>query len=78
MEHIDYKKIAKDIRGYNLMDKLMERCTIVIEGGVARSTIYKALSQGPITDPLEKILEAAEAIVAEHKAKIEQLTEMVA
>ena len=73
-----HEQIAKDIRGYNLFDRLYDRCQVVIDGGCARSTVYKALSQGAITDTLEKILEAAAAIVAEHKAKIEQLTEMVA
>ena len=73
MQHIDHIKIAKDVKGYNLFDKVKDRCAIVIEGGVARSTIYKALSQGPVTDTLEKILEAGAAVVAEHEAKIEQL-----
>lgn len=74
MQHIDHIKIAKDVKGYNLFDKVKDRCSIVIDGGVARSTIYKALSQGPVTDTLEKILEAGAAVVAEHEAKIEQLT----
>jgi len=72
-----HEQIAKDIRGYNLFARLYDRCQIVIDGGCARSTVYKALSQGPATATLEKILEAGAAIVAEHKAKIEQL-EMVA
>ena len=75
---MDHRKIAKDVKGYNLFEKVRERCNVVIEGGVARSTIYKALSQGPVTDTLEKILEAGAFVVAEHEAKIEQLTEVVA
>ncbi len=75
---MDHKKIAKDVKGYNLFGDVQGRCMLVIKGGVARSTIYKALSQGPITDTLEKILETAATIVAEHEANIEHLTEMSA
>jgi len=73
---MDHKKISDDIKGYKLFWKLFDRCQIVIEGGVAESTIYKALSKGPVTKTLKKILEAAERIVVDHEAKIEQLTEV--
>lgn len=54
------------------MDVLKERLDIVINEGVATTTIYKAFRFGGVTPLLEKILETAQTIVAEHELEIKE------
>lgn len=67
--------IKEKIQGYNLMDILETRLQIIIVDGVGKTTIYKAFRVGPITPTLRQILDAAEALIKEHEAKIAVMLE---
>lgn len=60
------------------MDTLMQRLEIVINEGVAKTTVYKAFREGGITPTLEIILEQAQATIAEHEAAIQHRLNMLA
>lgn len=68
---MDQKEIRKLINGYNLMEVLEARLHIIINGGVARSTIYKAFQMGAKTPTLEIILREAEAVIREHEQTVQ-------
>lgn len=68
---MDKKEIKNLVNGYNLMDILEDRLQIIINGGVARSTIYKAFQVGGKTPTLEIILREAEAVVKEHEQTVQ-------
>jgi len=67
---MDKKEIRQLINGYNLMDALEARLQIVINGGVARSTIYKAFNQGANTPTLQIIRREAEAVIKDHEDSV--------
>lgn len=54
------------------MEVLEARLQIVINGGVARSTIYKAFQQGAKTPTLDIILQQAEAVIREHEQAVQE------
>lgn len=53
------------------MEVLEARLHIIINGGVARSTIYKAFQMGAKTPTLEIILREAEAVIREHEQTVQ-------
>ncbi|HNM26251.1 MAG TPA: hypothetical protein PKL15_12510 [Saprospiraceae bacterium] len=60
-------KIRQQIAAHRLFPKLMERMQQVRIGGVQRSTIYKAFSEGGVTPTCQLILDTAQALIEEHK-----------
>lgn len=54
------------------MENLKSRLQVIINGGVATSTIYKAFQQGGKTPTLEIILQQAEAVIREHEQTVQE------
>jgi len=67
---MDKKEIRKWINAYNLMDDLLARMQIVVKGGVAKSTVYKAFNTEKSTDTLDLIIREAEAVIAAHEQTV--------
>lgn len=71
MEIEQVKKIKECIVGYNLFETLKNRLSVIVVGGVADSTIYKAFRLGGKTPLLRTILSAAAEVVEQHEENIE-------
>lgn len=69
---MDTEKISDGIRGYRLMDELVKRLEVAVNGGVAKSTVYAAFSTGPTTPTRKTIFRVAEALLIQHEATIQQ------
>mgnify|MGYP001381334893 CR=1 FL=1 len=67
---MEAKKIHELIMGYGLLDALQNRLNVVISGGIARSTIYKAFQVGPKTPRTKMVLQVAETVIAEHEKNV--------
>jgi len=66
---MDAKKIQELISAYGLFEALENRLSVVVVGGVARSTIYSAFARA--RSPRERlIVETARTLVAEHEQDI--------
>lgn len=74
MESVPANKIKEKISAYNLKGRLLAHLAIVVDGGIAETTMYKAFREGGKTPTLRLILTTAEAIIAAHEqAANEQL-----
>lgn len=74
METIPANMIKEKISAYNLKDRLLAHLAVLVDGGVAETTIYKAYREGGKTPTLRLILTTAENIIEAHeKAATEQL-----
>lgn len=71
MEIAEAKKIKECIVGYNLFETLKNRLEIVVVGGVADSTIYKAFRVGGKTPLLRTILLTGAEVIEQHEQAIE-------
>lgn len=69
---MDTEKIKDGIRGYRLMDELLKRLNVVVNGGVAKSTVYSAFTTGPTTPIRDTIFKTAEAVILKHEATVQQ------
>lgn len=64
------KKLQHELASYNLTGRLFDRLQVVIHGGCAKSTMYKAFQNGSKTPQLERILTTAQDILREHQEMI--------
>lgn len=64
---METEKIRDSIRRYRLMPQLLKRLSVVINGGVARSTVYSAFESGPTTPIRDQIFITAKALIEQHE-----------
>lgn len=64
------KKLQEQLASYNLTDRLFDRLQVVIDGGCAKTTMYKAFRVGSKTPLLNRILATAEEVLRSHEELI--------
>ena len=62
--------LKEELASYNLTGRLLDKLQVVVDGGVAQTTVYKAFRVGGTTPLLRRILTTAQEILREHQEMI--------
>lgn len=65
----EYQELLKKVKKYKLISHIIQEVS-TLRDGVARSTVYKAFSDGPASPALELVIDVAKRKVAERESKL--------
>ena len=73
MDTTELEILKEQVSAYNLMDAIVEAMAVRTKGGVATTTVYKALREGGKTPLLRLILATTQEMVHQHEAKFKNV-----
>lgn len=66
MKPEDARILKESLASYNLTGRLFDKLQVIVDGGVAQTTMYKAFRLGGKTPLLRRILTTGQEILQEH------------